>query len=85
MNPLKNRRGQSLVEYLILVSLMAVATIGVVRSLNHVVNTRFANVIYALRGEQKRARTDSFDENLTKTRDLSDFMNGAASGKEQQQ
>lgn len=76
----KGQRGQSLIEYLILVALMAVATIGVVRSLNHVVKARFANAIYAIQGTSKTVRTESFDESLVKKSDLSDFMNGAAQG-----
>lgn len=77
---IRNRRGQSLIEYLILVALMAVATIGVVRSLGHVVQARFANAIYAIQGTKKTVRTESFDESLVKKRDLSNFVNGAASG-----
>ena len=76
-----NQRGQGLVEYLILVALMAVASLAVVRGLSHVVQTRFANAIYALQGTSKRAKTESLDDSAYQKRDLSDFMNGAASGK----
>ena len=77
---LKNKRGQGLIEYLILVALMAVATIGVVRALSYAVQTRFANTIYAIHGSKKKITTESFDESTVKKRDLSDFMNGAAQG-----
>lgn len=80
MKFLKNKRGQGLIEYLILVALMAIATMGVVRALSYAVQTRFANTIYAVHGTKKRIKTESFDENLVKKRDLSDFMNGAAQG-----
>jgi pilus assembly protein Flp/PilA len=80
---LANKKGQGLIEYLILVALMAVATIGVVRALNYAVQTRFANTIYAIHGSKKRVKTESFDESSIKKRDLSDFMNGAAQGNEQ--
>lgn len=81
MRPL-GKRGQGLIEYLILVALMAVATIGVVRALGHVVQARFANAIYAIQGTKKTVRTETFDENLIRKRDLSDFVNGAANGNE---
>ncbi len=73
-----NQKGQGLIEYLIIVALMAVATIGVVRALSYAVQTRFANTIYAIHGVNKRVKTDSFDEKSIRKKDLSDFMNGAA-------
>ena len=78
---MKNQRGQSLIEYLILVALMGVATIGVVRLLNHTVNAQFADVIHSLQGKSKRTKTEAVKEGHYKKRDLSDFMNGAASRK----
>ena len=38
-----NQRGQGLVEYLIIVALMAVATIGIVRVLGQTVSAKFAS------------------------------------------
>ena len=77
MRTLKSNCGQALIEDLILVCLMAVATIGVVRSINHAVNTKFIEVDYALRGITKRVRKDSIDESLGEKRDLSNFLRGA--------
>ncbi|MBX7232014.1 MAG: hypothetical protein K1X29_08005 [Bdellovibrionales bacterium] len=77
---INKQKGQSLIEYLILVALMAVSTIAVVRSLSYVVQTRFANALYAIQGSNKTVRTESFDERTVKKRDLSDFINGAAQG-----
>jgi len=39
----KKQKGQGLIEYLILVALMGVATIGVIRILNQTVKSRFAS------------------------------------------
>lgn len=76
-----NQKGQGLVEYLILVALMAVATIGVVRALQHNLSASYTEVIYALQGSKskQRAKRESLDESIYKKRDLSDFMNGASS------
>jgi len=74
-----NKRGQGLIEYLILVSLMAVSTIGIVRVLNQTVKSRFANAVYSLQGTSRKAQTDSVQESDYQKSDLSDFMTGAAS------
>lgn len=71
--------GQGLIEYLILIALMGVATISVIRVLNQTIKSRFASAIYALQGHPKKVHTDSLKEKDYKKTDLSDFMNGAAS------
>lgn len=76
---LKNQKGQGLVEYLILIALMGVATIGVIRVLNQTIKARFASAVYALQGQSKKVKTDSLKAGDYKKSDLSDFMNGAAS------
>ncbi len=77
--PLQNQRGQGLIEYLIIVALVAVATIGVVRVLGQAVSSRFNTVTYALQGKKKTTQIDNLDDNQLKKRDLGDFMNGVAS------
>ena len=83
MTPSKNRKnqqsGQSLIEYLILIALMGVATIGVIRVLNQTVKSRFASAVYALQGKSKRVKTGSVKEQNYQKSDLSNFMSGAAS------
>lgn len=76
---MKRKRGQGLIEYIILVALMAVATIGIVRVLNQTVKSRFANAIHALQGSTKRVKTESVNSRDYQKSDLSNFMNGAAS------
>ncbi len=78
-----NNRGQGLIEYLILVALVAVASIGVLRSINHVVNSKFIEVDYALRGQTVRLRKESVDRGLAEKRDLSNFMRGAGTRDEE--
>lgn len=74
----RNSRGQGLIEYLIIVALIAVATIGVMRYVGEAVNARFATIGKALSGDRK-VYDASLDENLLKKRDMGDFMNGVAS------
>lgn len=74
-------RGQGLIEYVILVALVGVATILMVRKLQNTINVNLANITHALQSNDKK-RKESFervDEGDLRKRDFSDFMNGAAS------
>lgn len=75
----KNNKGQGLIEYLILVALMGVATIGIIRTLNQTIKSRFANAIYALQGRNQKAKTHNLRKEEYQRSDLSNFMSGAAS------
>ncbi len=72
-----NSRGQGLIEYLLLVALMAIATIGIVKVMNRTVQTQFANVTNALQGENK-IQIDKPTESDYRKKDMSDFMSGAS-------
>jgi Flp pilus assembly pilin Flp len=84
LRTLKNQRGQGLIEYLIVVALIAVATIGVMRVVGQAVGTRFATISDALQGNRKEHKVDAIDEKLLKRRDLGDFMNGVGAGERHQ-
>ncbi|MBX3022562.1 MAG: Flp family type IVb pilin [Bdellovibrionales bacterium] len=80
MRSLKNARGQSLIEYVILVALVAVATMGIVRTLQATIRTSMTGVVNALQGNPNRPNYTAPDrENANRRLDFSDFMNGAAS------
>lgn len=71
--------GQGLIEYLILVSLIAVATLGIVRLLGHSLSARFSNVTLAIQGRNPRqVEVESVQKQHYKKRDMSDFFNGAS-------
>lgn len=75
--------GQGLIEYLILVALMGVASIVLVTKLNENVKVQFANVIYGLQGgKKKKAAKASVDQHDFKRTDFSNFMNGSQAGDE---
>lgn len=46
--PIKNYKGQSLIEYLIIVAVVAVGALSVMRVVGHSVNTKFATIAKAL-------------------------------------
>jgi pilus assembly protein Flp/PilA len=75
---IRNQSGQGLIEYLIIVALMAVATIGIVRIMGQTVSAKFATVTYALQGRSKSVETEQIEERHYKNKDLGDFFNGSA-------
>lgn len=76
---IKAEKGQGLVEYLIIVALMGVATIGIVRALSQTVSAKFATVTYVIQGKEKSITPDEVRDTYYKKKDLSTFFNGAAS------
>lgn len=79
LKKLKCQSGQGLIEYLIIVALVAVAAIGVMRVVGQAVNSRFASIAYALQGERKKIQVDAIDEADLRKKDLGDFMQGVSS------
>ncbi len=77
----KSNRGQGLVEYLILIALMAVATIGIIRTLNQTIKSRFANAIYSLQGKSQKAQTHNIQKSEYQRSDLSNFTSGSGNAK----
>ena len=75
---LGDQSGQGLVEYLIIVTLMAVGTIAVMRGLSETVAFKFGRVAKALGATvEGSGSAPSIGENATRKKDLSDFMQGA--------
>lgn len=82
MKLIRNSRGQGLIEYVILVALIGVATIGMVRVLQKSVKVNLANVVHALQSDGKRKESfERVDESDLRKNDFSDFMNGAQNRK----
>ena len=82
MHVLRNQRGQGLIEYVILVALVGVATIGMVRILQSSINVNLANIVHALQSDGKRRESfERVDSGDIRKKDFSDFMNGASSRK----
>lgn len=73
----RNQRGQGLIEYMIIVALMGVATIAIVRILGEQVSNRFASITLALQGSERQLEKVKVDANSYKRKDLGDFMKGA--------
>ncbi len=74
---LKNDRGQGLIEYLIIVAIVGVATMGIIRILGQTLSAKFTSVTYALQGRSKSVAPSEIRETHYKQKDLSDFFQGA--------
>lgn len=75
---IKNKKGQGLIEYLILVALIAVGTIGVVKVVGKNVAKQYENINRAMGAKKSTAlqAENAADSNLNQ-KDLSNFMDGA--------
>jgi Flp pilus assembly pilin Flp len=72
-----NNRGQGLVEYLVIVALMAVATMAIMRTMNTTVTSQFAKITQILAGRQANIQIESIDKENYSKKDMSDFFHGA--------
>lgn len=78
MKKLNNQKGQSLVEYLILVSLIGVGSLVVVSTMGQNLNNRFAHVIASMGGKtEERIEAVTISKDAYQKRNLSNFMNNA--------
>lgn len=78
---LKNQKGQSLVEYLIIVALVAIGTLSVMRVVGQSVQTRFAKIAQSLGADvQGEIGNAKVTETNWKKKDLRDFMQGSTDG-----
>lgn len=78
MKILKNQRGQGLIEYLLIVALVAIAGISIMKVVGQNVHAQFAKVAYAIQGKRSQSvDIDQIKDEHYKTRDMSDFFKGA--------
>jgi Flp pilus assembly pilin Flp len=72
---LKNKKGQGLIEYLIIVAIVAVGSIAVIKVVGANVDVQFANVAQALGGTDSRKKdAHAVTDSLYKKRDFSNFF-----------
>ena len=74
---IKNSKGQGMVEYMILVALIAAGTIGVVRVVGYNIGIQYENINRALGSKNAtQLQTQSADQSILNKKDLSDFLQG---------
>lgn len=77
MKLIKNKKGQSLIEYLVLICLVGVGSMAVVRVVGKNVRVQFANVARSLGGESEKLSAEKVDQKDYAKKDFSDFMEGS--------
>lgn len=81
-NTIHNQKGQTLIEYLIIVALVGVGSIALMRAVSQNINAKFAGVVHALGGTVEGDRKASaVSENMYRKRDMKDFVAGAIKSK----
>jgi Flp pilus assembly pilin Flp len=72
---IKNQKGQGLIEYLIIVAIVAVGSIAVIKVVGANIDVQFANVAQALGGtDSKKKDAYKVTEGLYKKKDFSNFF-----------
>ncbi len=75
---IKSNCGQGLIEYLILVALIAVGTIGVVKVVGQNITTQYENINRAMGAKKsEKLQIDNAADSQLKRKDLSTFMDGS--------
>ncbi|MEM7646264.1 MAG: hypothetical protein AAF203_05095 [Pseudomonadota bacterium] len=83
MRILKNQKGQSLVEYMIIVALMAVSTMGIMRVLSQTTSGKIAKITQSLQGGQAQIQVkfEKIDKSDVRKKDMSNFFEGSRSNR----
>jgi len=75
----KKQSGQSLTEYLILVALIAISSIGIIRILGQTTKAQLANITNALQGGHKtNIEAENVEAKHYNKSDLSNFMSNSS-------
>ncbi len=74
---LQNQRGQGLIEYLIIVAIIAIGSMAVMRVVGNNLGVRFANIAKVLGGSTEGVRIQNVNASKVHQKDLTDFMDGA--------
>lgn len=72
-----NQSGQSLVEYLIIVSIVAIGSMAVVRGLGQTIYVRFANITNALQNKDTHLQAEAVRASDYSKKGMDDFFKGA--------
>ncbi|UYL09167.1 hypothetical protein B9G69_001075 [Bdellovibrio sp. SKB1291214] len=78
---LKNQKGQGLIEYLIIVAIVAVGSIAVIKVVGANIDVQFANVAKALGGDSQKIAAKEVTEGMYKKRDFGNFFEDAVNDK----
>jgi Flp pilus assembly pilin Flp len=78
---IKNKKGQGLIEYLIIVAIVAVGSIAVIKVVGANIDVQFANVAKALGGDSGKVAAKEVTDGMYKKRDFGNFFEDAVNDK----
>ncbi len=80
---LLNQKGQGLVEYMVIVALMAVASMGIMRILSKTTNGKLAQITQSLQGGKASINIEfeNVEASDLRKKDMGDFFQGSRSRK----
>ena len=83
MKFIQNKKGQGLVEYMVIVALMAIATMGIMRVLSQTTSAKIAKISQTLQGGKNKIDITESEINKTdfRKKDMSDFFKGSRSSR----
>jgi Flp pilus assembly pilin Flp len=75
MKKIKNNKGQGMIEYLIIVAIIAIGSISVMKVVGANLNVQFGNIAQALGGTaSKKIEAHQVTDSMTRKKDLSSFF-----------
>lgn len=77
-----NNKGQGLIEYLIIVAIVAIGSMAVMKVVGANVNAQFGTIARALGGDSQKIAPKKVTDNMVKKRDFSNFFEGAVNRSE---
>ena len=81
---LKNNRGQSLVEYMVIVALMAISSMGIMRVLSQTTSGKLAKITQSLQGGKAHidVEFEKINSSDVRKKDMSNFFRGSKSNRD---
>lgn len=81
MHRFKNNKGQGLVEYMVVVALMAVASMGIMRVLSKTTSGKLAQITQSLQGGKANINIEfeRVEQSDLRKKDMGDFFRGSRS------
>ncbi len=71
---IRNSAGQGLIEYLIIVSIMAVSSIGIISLMGQTMKAKFGSITSSLQGKTQKLGPTNVDSGLYQKSDLGNFF-----------
>ena len=69
----KGSKGQGMIEYIIIVSIIAIMTVGIVRIVGQNIRAHFMRIAYKLQDNKKKVPMSKIDKKYLELKEMDDF------------